>query len=108
MENFSIDFVTCLLILANWKGETYDLILVIVERLIKMVYYEPVKVTIDTPGLVEVIIDVVVRHLDLSDSIVSNRLWLSFHLKVLIITILFLRDQEKAINGFLPADKWLD
>ena len=38
-----------------------------------MVHYEPVKVTIDTPGLAEVIIDVVVQHHGLPDSIISNR-----------------------------------
>ncbi len=38
-----------------------------------MVYYIPVKVTIDAPGLAEVIIDVVVRHHGVSDSIVMDR-----------------------------------
>ena len=38
-----------------------------------MVHYEPVKVTIDAPGLAEVILDVVVRHHGLPDSIMSDR-----------------------------------
>ena len=38
-----------------------------------MVYYEPVKVTIDAPGLAKVIIDVVIRHHWLPNSIVTNR-----------------------------------
>ncbi len=38
-----------------------------------MVYYEPVKVTIDAPGLAEVIIEVVVRYYGLPDSIVSDQ-----------------------------------
>ena len=38
-----------------------------------MVYYKPVKITINTPRLAEVIIDVVVRHHSLSDSIVTDR-----------------------------------
>ena len=38
-----------------------------------MVYYEPVKITIDAPGLAEVIIDIVVRHHNLLDSIVTDR-----------------------------------
>ena len=38
-----------------------------------MVHYEPIKVTIDTPGLAEVIIDVVVRHHGLPDSITTDR-----------------------------------
>ena len=38
-----------------------------------MVHYESLKVTIEAPGLSDVIIDVVVRHHGLSDSIVSDR-----------------------------------
>ena len=57
-----MDFVNGLPVFTNWKVETYDSILVIVNRLTKMVHYEPVKVTIDTPSLAKVIIDVVVRH----------------------------------------------
>ena len=38
-----------------------------------MVYYELVKLTIDSPGLAEVIIDVVVWYHGLSDSIDSDR-----------------------------------
>ena len=68
-----MDFVTGLPISTDWKGDSYDSILVIVSRLIKMVYYEPVKVIIDAPGLPEVIINVVVRHHGLSDSIVTDR-----------------------------------
>ena len=68
-----MDFVMGLLVLTNWKGDSYDSILVIVNRLTKMVHYEPVKVTIDAPGLAEVIIDVVVQHNELLDSIVTDR-----------------------------------
>ena len=38
-----------------------------------MIYYEPVKITIDAPKLAKVILDVVVWHYDLLDSIVSDR-----------------------------------
>ena len=38
-----------------------------------MVHYKLVKGTIDAPGLVEVIIDVVVRHHGLLDSIITNQ-----------------------------------
>ena len=38
-----------------------------------MVHYKLVKVTINVPGLAEVILDVVVRHFGLPDSIVSDR-----------------------------------
>ena len=68
-----MDFVTRLPVLTNWKGETYDSILVIVDRPTKMVYYEPVKVIIDAPGLAKVILNMVVWHHGLPDSIVTDR-----------------------------------
>ena len=58
---------------ADWKGNSYDLILVIIDRLTKIVHYKLVKVTINTSGLAEVIIDVVVWHHGLPDSIISDR-----------------------------------
>ncbi len=67
-----MDFVTGLLVSTNSKGETYNSILVIVNRLTKMVHYEPVKVTIDAPALIDVIIEAVVRHHGLPVSIVSD------------------------------------
>ncbi len=58
----SIDLVKDLLISTNWKSENYKFILMIVNYLTKIVYYKPIKITIDIPGLVEVIINVVMRH----------------------------------------------
>ncbi len=72
-KDLSMDFLTDLPVSTNWKGETYDSILVIVDRLTKMIHYELVKVTIDAPALAEVIIEVVVRHHGLPDLIVSDR-----------------------------------
>ena len=50
-----------------------------------MVHYKPVQTTIDTPGVAEVIIDVIVQHHGLFDSIVSDpgsvftsKFWSSF------------------------------
>ena len=65
-------FVTSLPVSRNWKGKTYESILVIVDPLNKMVNYEPVKVTIDAPDLAEVIIDILVRHHDLPNSSISD------------------------------------
>ncbi len=72
-KDLFIDFVIGLPISTNWKGETHDSILIIVARLTKMVHYEPVKMTINVTALAEVIIEAVVRHHGLPDSIVSNR-----------------------------------
>ena len=68
-----MDFVIRLLISTNWKGRSYNSILVIIDWLTKMVYYDLVKVTINVPELVEVILDMVVWDHGFSDSIVSDR-----------------------------------
>ena len=71
-KDLSMDFVIGLPISTNWKGKSYDSILVIVDRLTKIVHYKPVKITIDAPGLAEVIINVVIRHHGLPDSIITD------------------------------------
>lgn len=68
-----MNFVTRLLISTNWKDDSYDSILVIVDWLIKMVHYKSVKVTIDALGLAKIILDVIVWHYNLPNSIVSNK-----------------------------------
>ena len=42
-KDLSMDFVTGLPLSADWKGDSYNSILVIVDRLTKIVYYEPVR-----------------------------------------------------------------
>ena len=68
-----MDFVIGLPISADWKGDSYNLILVIVDRLTKMVHYQSVKVTINAPGLAKVIIDVVVCHYGVPESIITDQ-----------------------------------
>ena len=65
-------FMTGFLMSTNWKGDNYDLILVIVDRLIKMVYYESIKITINILDPVKVMINVVVYHYKVFESIVTN------------------------------------
>ena len=72
-KDLSMDFVTGLPVSADWKDNNYDSILVIVDRLTKMVHYELIRVTIDAPGLAKVIIDVIVWHHGLLNSIVTDR-----------------------------------
>lgn len=67
-----MDFVIELPISTNWKGKTYDLIVVIVDWLIKIVYYEPIKITINAPTLSGVIIEVIMQQHGLPGSIVSD------------------------------------
>ena len=72
-KDFLMHFVIGLPVSTNWKSESYNSILVIVNRLIKIIHYEPVKVTINAPGLAEVIFDVVVQYHGLPNLIVSDR-----------------------------------
>ena len=67
-----MDFMTGLPILIDRKNKSYDSILIIIDRLTKMVYYKPVKIMIDIPSLAEVIINVVIQHHGLSNSIITN------------------------------------
>ncbi len=100
-KNLSMDFVTSFPISANWKDDSYDSILVIVDRLTKMVYYKPVKVTINAPGLVEVIINVVVWHHRVLESIVTDQ-GLLFTSKFWSLLCYFLGIKNKLSTAFYP------
>lgn len=55
-----MDFVTDFLISMDWKQDSYNFILIIVERLTKMVYNKLVQVTLDTANLAEMIMNVII------------------------------------------------
>ena len=60
----------------NFDGlekNNYDSILIIIDRLTKMVYYKPVKITINTSDLAEIIINIMVRYYGFLDLIVTNQ-----------------------------------
>ena len=71
-KDLSIDFIIDLLVSANYKSDSYDSIIVIVDRLTKMVHYILVKITIDASSLAKVIIDMLVYHHGVSGSFVTN------------------------------------
>ena len=96
-----MDFVTGLPILTDWKRDSDNSILVIVNQLTKMVHYKLVKVTINAPGLAEVIIDVVMKHHGLPDSIVTNRGSL-FTSKFWSSLCYFLGIKQRLSNAFHP------
>ena len=66
-----------------------------------MVFYELAKVTIDVLGLAEVIIDVIVRHHGLPDSIVTDR-GLLFTSKFWLLLCYFLGIKRKLSTTFHP------
>ena len=90
-----------LLILIDWKDESYDLILVIIDRFTKMLHYKSVKITIDAPDLAKVIIDVVVRHYSLPNSIITDQSFL-FTSKFWFLLCYFLRIKRKLSTAFYP------
>ncbi len=94
-----MDFVTSLPISTDWKDNSYDLILVIIDWLTKIVYYKLVKVTIDAPGLAEMIIDMVIHHHGDLESIVSDR-GLLFTSKFWFSLCYFLRIKRKLSTAF--------
>ena len=55
-----MDFIISFPLSVDYKNDSYDSILAIVERLTKMVHYEPIKITSNAPKLAEVIIDMIV------------------------------------------------
>ena len=67
-----MDFVTSLSISADWKSDSYVLILVIMDQLIKMVYYVAVKVIIDAPSQAKVVINAIVHYHGVPESIVTD------------------------------------
>ena len=95
----SIDFVTGLLISADWKSDSCNSILLIVNRLTKMVHYELIKITIDAPGLTEVIIDMVVHHHRVPELIIMDQ-GLLFTLKFWSLLYYFLSIKRKLSTAF--------
>ena len=93
--------MSSLLLSADWKGNSYDSILVIVNQLTKMVHYELVKVIINAPGLAKVILDMVVWYHGLRDSIVTNRRSL-FISKFWLSLCYFLGIKQRLLTAFHP------
>ncbi len=96
-----MDFITALPISSDWKSDSYDSILVIVNRLTKILHYKPVKVTINTPGLAEVIINVIVHHYGVPKLIVTDQ-GLLFTSKFRSLLYYFLEIKKKLFITFHP------
>ena len=96
-----MNFIISLLILIDWKRDSYNSILVNINWLTKIVHYKPVKITIDIPGLAKVIIDVVVRQHGLLDLIVIDQRLL-FILKFWLLLCYFLSIKQRLFTAFHP------
>ena len=100
-KDLLMDFIIGLPISTNEKGDSYDSILVIINWLTNMVHNKLVKITINTPRLAEVMIDVMVQYYGLPNSIVTNRGSL-FTLKFWSLLCYFLGIKRKLSTAFHP------
>ena len=57
-----MNFVTGLSISDKGKSDSYNLILVIVSQLTKIIHYVPIKFIINISGLIKVIINIIICH----------------------------------------------
>ena len=71
--DITMNFVTDLSKSKTWNETTYDSILVVVNRLIKMTHYIPITKTMIAKNFVEILIREIIRLHDLSSSITTNR-----------------------------------
>ena len=65
-----------------------------------MIYYKLVKVTIDISSLTKIIINMIICYHGIPKSIVTNYSKLAIYIKILVLTVLFFRDQKKTIYNF--------
>lgn len=93
--------MTSLHIEKNWKRESYNSIFVIVNPLIKIVYYKPVKISIDALALAEIIIDRVLWYQGLLDTIVTDKRSL-FPLKLRLLLRYFVRILRELFTALYP------
>ena len=100
-KNLLMNFVTNLHISTNWKEDSHDSILVIVDWLTKMVYHKLVKIIINAPGLFEVIIDIVIHHHSLLNFIVTDKSFL-FILKFWLLLCYFFDIKRWLFIAFYP------
>lgn len=61
-----------LLISTNWKNNSYNSLLIIINCFIKIIYYKLIKSIINTHDLIEVILDVIIQYDGLFNLIVSD------------------------------------
>lgn len=115
-----INFVIRLLILTNWKSKTYNSILIIINWLIKIIYYKLVKNTINTAGLAKVTFNMIVLYHSLLNSIILDKnlvfiskFWLLFYYffnikqKLLAAFYLQINGQIKWQNSIIKAYFWV-
>lgn len=115
-KDLLIDIVIGLPILTKKKENSYDAILVIIDYLIKKIYYKLVKITINATGIAKVIINMVIRNYGFPNLIISDKsllftfkyyfsLYYFFGIKQRLFTTFFLQmdSQTKRQNSMIDV-----
>lgn len=92
--------MTSLLISMNLKIDNYDILLIIVNYYIKIVYYQPAKIMINTVNLAEIIINIVIRANNISKLIIRDKISCLFQGSVSCY-IIFLVLSKKSLLYFI-------
>jgi putative transposase len=71
-KNISINFITGLSPSLR-GGRAFDVILAVVDRYSKIIYFILITIDVDIPALTEFIYDKIIKYHDISKSIISNR-----------------------------------
>ena len=71
--DITMNFVTDLFESKTWNETTYDSILVVINRLIKMIHYISITKTMIAKNLVEILIRKIIKFHDFSSSITTNK-----------------------------------
>ena len=99
-KDLLINFIIKILISINKKSENYEFILVIVSRLIKIIYWEPVKLIINISELVEIIFNMVVWYYIFFNIIVFDKSLL-FTFKFELLVCHFLALNKSSLRLFI-------
>lgn len=99
--DLTMNFVTEISWSRDWNGSMYDSILVVVNRLSKMVHYVPMAKTVSAENLAEIFVREVVRLHGLPESIVTDRGFV-FTLKFYSSLCYALKVKQKLSTAFHP------
>lgn len=75
-NDLSIDFVIGFLLLVDKKSNRNHAMLVVIDFLIKLVHYEPIKTTKNVTSLAKVLLDMIISYHSLLELVISNCSWL--------------------------------
>lgn len=92
--DITMDFVTGLPASKDWTGTDFDSILVVVDRLTKMVHYIPVTKTIIARALAQVLIKEMIRFH--GSQLHCDRSWIVVHFRFLFFAMLRIKDLKKS------------